>query len=381
MNNRKLVNWQGQMKVLPTHFRQSEDFFIHRLNDITRTLSDKYGYGLLSIPGENQGPDIRIREYSHGDMEINLYSCNAVTPSGHQINFDVTKDEKPFSKICSPLRETGGMAKEIVCWDIILTVDPFERVAVGELNPQESPPRHPDCDSLYSLYIAPVGKFNFSSFGAHYLVIGRIIRQGETYVNDNNYIPPCREMSAHPALVEYYKKFDRYIYKLQKSSLRIIEKVYSKPNGSELAVNIRALSETILRYIASIHFTFRNYNTAISPVIMVNYISSMAYHCFINMSCLPGVQKEELLRYFYQWSDITPGSFEDLLAKTLKIEYEHYNIRSIMVCLELFLRTMSELLEQLSHLEYIGQHKESLVVSALEVAQNTEQKKEWFVSK
>ncbi|MEG0518249.1 MAG: type VI secretion system membrane-associated complex protein TssK [Bacteroidales bacterium] len=380
MNNPKLVNWQEQMKVLPTHFRQSEDFFIHQLNDLSTIFSDKYGYGLLSMPGENKGPDIQIREDSAGDIEVSLYRCNAVTASGNRIHFIAANEDKPIRKIYSPAHEAPSRIKEMTCMDIILTVNPFERVAVGELNPHESPPRHPDCEELYSLHITPSGELNIPSFGAHYLVIGRILKQGEMYIADNNYIPPCREMQGHPELAEYYKKFDRQIYKLQKASLCIIGKVSNKPNGNELAASISLLSETIVKYIASIHFIFKNYSTSLAPVMITNYISTMAYHCFLMITSLSGIKKEELLRYFYEWSDITPGSFEELLANTLKIEYDHSNIRPLMLRLEVFLSTMSNLLERLSHLEYIGQHKESLVVSEREEDQNQEQKKDWFIT-
>jgi hypothetical protein len=69
------------------------------------------------------------------------------------------------------------------------------------------------------------------------------------------------------------------------------------------------------------------------------------------------------MKYFYEWSDITPGSFEVLLASNLVIMYEHDNIRTIMLQMESFLRIMSELWHKMSALEYIGQHKENIIVS------------------
>lgn len=69
------------------------------------------------------------------------------------------------------------------------------------------------------------------------------------------------------------------------------------------------------------------------------------------------------MKYFYEWSDVTPGSFEELLATTLNMIYEHTNIRTMMLQIESFLSVMSELWLKLSSLEYIGQHKDNIVIS------------------
>lgn len=364
MKKHKLVNWQGQMKMSPAHFRQTENYFIEELNDVRSLFLQKHDYGLLPLTSQNKEVEIRIREHISNQVEVNLYSCNAVTASGERINFNLSESEMPLSKTYSPQQESQEQNRETGYWDVILTVEPYERVAVGELDPMEEPPRHPDCESLYKLHIVPSGEFNMAAFGTHFLTIGKIRKEGERYLVDQNYIPPCRTMSSHPELVDYCKRFDALLYKLRKSSQNIIGKVNNRPNGSELAANIKLMSDAIFTYIASIHFKLKNFGTFIPPVLMTEYISSLASCCYVCLVRLPGIQKDELLKYFYEWSDVTPGSFEELLSGTMEIEYEHNNLRAVMVRLEMFINTFCELWEHLSRLEYIGQHKESLVVSA-----------------
>lgn len=363
MKKHKLVNWQGKMKVSPALFEQTENYFIAEQNDIRSLFLQKHDYGLLALTGQNKDVEIQIREHISGNVEVNLFNCNAVTASGERIDFNLTGNETPLSKTFSPEENAGRQGKSTTHWEIILTVDPYERVATGEINPLLTPVRHPDCESLYKLHIVPSDEVNMSAFGSHLITIGRIRKEGERYLADRNYIPPCRTMSAHPELVNYSKHFDRMLYDLRKSSQHIIAKVNNRPDGSELAANIRSISKTIFSYIASIHFRIKNFGTAIPPVLMTEYISMLASHCYTGLIFLPSVEKDELLKYFYEWSNVTPGSFEELMSNTMEIEYEHNNLRSIMVRLEAFINTLCELWEHLSRLEYIGQHKESFVIS------------------
>lgn len=380
MKKNKLVNWHGRMKLSPSHFQQTENYVIAQLSDCRSIFQQKYGYGLLPISESSQDVGIQIRESVSNHVEVRLHSCNAITASGERINFNISDNEEPLKKVYSPHQDKSGREAKVTHWDVILTVNPYERVLCGELDPSQEPPRHPDCDSFYKLDVVPSADINISALGSHFLTIGKIRKDGERYMVDANYIPPCVNMASHPDLADYCREFDASLYSIRKSAKDIISKVYNRPSGSELAVNIRVLSEMILKYIASIHFNLKNRGLSISPITMTEYISALASHCFVSLVCLPSVQKDELLKYFYEWSDVTPGSFEELLAETMDMEYDHNNIRSVMVRLSGFVNTLCELLERLSRLEYIGQHKESLVVSASGGAGRNEQRRGFMVS-
>ena len=87
--------------------------------------------------------------------------------------------------------------------------------------------------------------------------------------------------------------------------------------------------------------------------------------------------KEELLKYFYEWSDITPGTFETLLAENTSILYDHNNIRGVMVTTERFLYILNDLWVTLSQLEYIGKHKENIVVAERSKRQGDTSASKW----
>ncbi|MDR2809304.1 MAG: type VI secretion system membrane-associated complex protein TssK, partial [Tannerellaceae bacterium] len=88
-----------------------------------------------------------------------------------------------------------------------------------------------------------------------------------------------------------------------------------------------------------------------------------AHICFITLNFIPKKQREEMLQYFYEWSDVTPGNFVDLLTNVLESVYDHHNIRAGMERVNTLLSMLSSLLLKLSSLEYIGQHRENVVVA------------------
>ena len=383
MPKHKLVNWTGSMEMSDAHLRQTENFFLSAIADAAQLTLTNNSYGLLPSRTElSIYNGIRVNEHVTGHIEVQLYSCNAVTASGFRISFDADESGAPLIKSYSPSEDKNIRNRDVRQWDIILSVDPFSRTPVGDPDPQEVPPRHPDSESYYALYVMPAGEINTKEFGKHYLTIGRIRKDGERYTVDIQYIPPCVSMTAHPELKDYYNTFASMFSSIEKSSKNIIEKIHERSNKSSLAVNIQAVCHDILRYIARIYFDFRNKGRSAAPIEIVGYISSTAHIFYAALTLINSKQKEEMLKYFYEWTDVSPGSFEELLSATLDIIYEHDNIRAMMVRSEHFLRTVTELWERLAHLEFIGQHKESIVISehSQENGSNSGPKRSWSVT-
>ncbi|MCD8031658.1 MAG: type VI secretion system membrane-associated complex protein TssK [Bacteroides sp.] len=364
MSRIKQVNWVDSMEIRADQFIQSENFFLSAIADTAGLGLNGCNYGLLPAgTAADSYNGIRVNEHVTGHIEVNLYSCNAVTASGFRICFEAQENGGPLIKSYSPAQDTNVRNRDIRQWDIILSVDPFKRTPSGIPDPNEQPPRHPDCQSTYALYVMPAGEINTQEFGHHFLTIGRLRKDGERYVVDSQYIPPCASMSSHPDLTDYYNRFATMFSSLEKSSKAIIDKIQERANRSELAVNIQGMCRDLLLYIARIYFDFRNRGRLAPPVEIINYVASTAHTCYAALTLISSRQQEEMLKYFYEWTDVSPGSFKELLADTLEIMYEHDNLRAMMVRSENFLRTLSELWERLARLEFIGQHKESIVVS------------------
>lgn len=352
------------MELSDTHFRQTENFFLSAIADTARLGLDNHNYGLLpSHSRESVYNGIRVNEHITGHIEVQLYNCNAITGSGFRIEFDADESGAPLRKSYSPAEDKNIRNRDIRQWDIMLCADPFDRTPSGDPDPEETPPRHPDADSSYALHVMPAGDINTTKFGRHYLTIGRIRKDGERYAVDTQYIPPCASMASHPELLDYYNAFASMFSSIEKSSKAIIGKIHERSNKSDLAANIQTVCHDMLRYIARIYFDFRNKGRTSPPIEIANYVSSTAHAFYVVLTLINSRQKEEMLKYFYEWTDVPPGSFEELLSATLDMIYEHDNLRAMMVRSEHFLRTVTELWERLARLEFIGQHKESIIIS------------------
>jgi len=348
------------MDVEFRHLQQTENYFIERLGDNLATRLTGYNYGLLpSTDRRHSSGEFDISERVTGKVEIKLRSCNAITAGGYRICYN--PDHSEYLLYTHSFDEESNSTSDY--WDVILSVNPFERIPSGVPDEKENPPRHPDIVEQYKLSIAPRGHMNYEQLGSFHLIIGRIRQYAGRYEVDTNYIPPCTGMCSHPDLLKYYESFGSYLNDIERASKIIISKIRNRSQNSPLAHYIAIMCENMMRYISSIYFSYRNTGRDALPLEIVDYFSTLAHTCFISLDFVSKIEKEELLKYFYEWSDVTPGSFEELLSNTLSIIYDHNNIRSTMIQVESFLRIMSELWLRLSTLEYIGQHKENIVVS------------------
>jgi hypothetical protein len=374
-NKYNLVNWQESMDVGHRHLQQTENYFIERLGDNLATRLTSFNYGLLpSSDRRKSSTEFEINESITGKVEIRLRSCNAVTAGGYRISYNPVHTE--YLTYAHSFEETPDKPDnpDTKYWDVILSVSPFDRIPAGIPDEREYPPRHPDVREPYRLSIAAQGHTNYEQLGRYHLVIGRIRKYGKRYEVDSNYIPACTSMCSHPDLLKYYESFGGRLNDMEKASRLIISKIRNRTQNTPLAFHIAVICENIMRYISGIYFHYRNTGRDALPVEIAGYFSTLAHICSTSLDFISKTEKEELLKYFYEWSDITPGSFGELLSDTLSLRYDHHNIRPVMLQADSFLQVLSGLWLRLGALEYIGQHKENIVISERSYQQETKKK-------
>lgn len=374
---KKLVNWQGSMQLSAGTFIQTEDFFIESIRGCAAVNLTRYNYGLLPVKGYNDSADnIQIRSNATSSIDIRVTQCNAITSSGIRIDFNPTDENGALTKRFSPEQEGR---QDVDVWDVIIAVNPFNRIPTGELDPNETPPRHPDVEYAHSLHVVPTGEINTTQFGGHYLNIGRIRKEADRFVVDTYYIPPCSTMSSHTDLMSYHTQFATILTSIENSSKNIITKVNMGPENSELPANISSVCRDVMRYIASVYFAYRNKGLDLAPIETLEWVAGLAHAIHVNLCFMKGPHKEELLRYFYEWCDTSPGTFEQKLSDMLEMSYKHDKIRRSMLEAEAFLKMFAGLWEKMSSLEYIGQRKESMIISEKKLNTENERKDEWML--
>ena len=376
MERRLLVNWTDTMGVAPSDLRQTEDFFIELASSGMAARTEHYKFGLLPpVAGETESMDLNIKETVTGKLELCLRKIHAVTHGGYLIKYGAIAGEELSEKYLIE-DKTGNVAG----WDIVLSFNPYQRIPVGIPDEEELPLRHPDSDATFRIHILPMNEVNLMNLGGQQLIIGRVTKRGNAYVTEE-YIPPCTYMCAHPQLVKYYNRFASMMEALERCSREIINKIRHKKNPSPLAVNIEMLCHQIMDYISTVYFHFNNAGLYWTPFGMAECFSTLAHKLYVSFCFISSADKEEMFTYFCEWGEINPGMLEACISDVLGLRYNHYHIRESMEQTEYFMTTLSQLWEILSQLEYIGQRKESIIVSDKKLQGDKTRKKWTFIGK
>lgn len=357
-----LVNWEEGMSLTPNSFKMTENYFINGQCLGQEIHITNFNYGLLK-PSRNNHHSMCEIEVSHSvtdTIEVRLVRCHGITTGGFIINYEPNPMEYLSYKV--PAGElTNGSLSRTSYLNVIFSVNPYNRIPTGELDNEVLPPRYPEVRPEYKLYTLPVEQMQ-NGIDPYSLIVGRIRKDGDRYEIDYNYIPPCMTMLSDPDLTRYYGRFGVFFNNIEKASQDIVAKVVNRSDSSTMALNIAEICKNILQYSATSYFGYRNTGAYWAPIQVIGCFSNLAHLCFNTLNFMEKTEKEDVLKYFYEWSDTTPAQFESILSEAIEIKYEHDEIRSMMLIIEGFLSNFSELWMMLSSLEYIGKHKENIVV-------------------
>ncbi len=323
----KPVNWVDGMKLSSDHFVATDQFNQDFVRDANSVFISNFNYGLLPpFNGQRSSHDIEIIEKATNHIEVRVRHCNAITAEGCRIDISGSSNfDNQLSYTHYFGNDNAENARSAV-YNILLLVNPFERIPSGTPDPQDNPPRYPDISKSYSISILPASEMAPKATDNYHLTIGQLILENGRASINSNYIPPSSSMISHPVLTRYYELFSTQFNDLQLAAFKIIDKTAARESITPLGRNIRLLSEKLLDYIARIFFNYRNLAYQQSPVYVARYSSSLAHVFFTRIKLMESKEREEMLKYFYEWRDITPGNFEELMARNIELVYDQQYI-------------------------------------------------------
>ncbi len=371
------VNWIDGMKISQKHFLAQENCFLDAIRDTASFGINEYNYGLLPVKDNTTGNSIfDIYNSATNDVQLLIRQCHAITPAGYRIainELSINVSELPsFST-------TQLNTAEEEHFFIIISVNPFDRVPSGEFDPEETPPRHISSLPKYHIGLVPAHSVNNERTGGNYVVAGRVIFKAGMVNADAFFIPPCTCIHSHPALLNHYNEFARKIAGIQQFVMRIIQKNSFKNQNSVLAESIKSLCNVMLQQFAVNYFYYRNKVHQLPPVYMVNVFAQLAHAIYNAIEIISPKEKEEMFNYCYEWSDVAPHVLLSNLSAIVEINYNHHHTGEYMQMINTLLHNLFNITEKLSGLEYIGQHKENIVVKEQAVTQVVKDKKGWSV--
>ncbi|MBM7419848.1 MULTISPECIES: hypothetical protein [Chryseobacterium] len=370
------INWVDGMKVSQRHLNDQDNFLIDTIRDGNSLGITNYNYGLLPLSNEFTDKTIfDVHNTATNDVQLFIKNCSAVTLAGYRLEL---KDRRVSVKsLAKSLNlDENQMDGE---YYILISVNPFDKVPFGDIDPEEIPPRHPNSHANYHIELLPVSSLNSNHSGGNYLVVGKVDFKGNIAQVNTNFIPPCTSIQSHPVLIDYYNGFAKSIGNLQQYAFKIIQKASHKNQNTALALNVKALCTVLVNTFGDMYFQFRNIIPYQPPVFLIETFATLALRMYNSTQVLVPGELEEMLNYSLEWSEIAPHTLLNQLSTVAETNYDHHNSGEPLLYISQMLRSLETIFSKLSELDYIGQRRENIIVNEQEVSSNTNPKRGWSV--
>ncbi|AZA59851.1 MULTISPECIES: hypothetical protein [Chryseobacterium] len=370
------INWVDGMKVSQKHLNDQDNFLIDTIRDGNSLGITNYNYGLLPLSNEFTDKTIfDVHNTATNDVQLFIKNCSAVTLAGYRLEL---KDRRVSVKsLAKSLNlDENQMDGE---YYILISVNPFDKVPFGDIDPEEIPPRHPNSHANYHIELLPVSSLNSNHSGGNYLVVGKVDFKGNIAQVNTNFIPPCTSIQSHPVLIDYYNGYAKSIGNLQQYAFKIIQKASHKNQNTALALNVKALCNVLVNTFGDMYFQFRNIIPYQPPVFLIETFATLALRMYNSTQILVPGELEEMLNYSLEWSEIAPHTLLNQLSTVAETNYDHHNSGEPLLYISQMLRSLETIFSKLSELDYIGQRKENIIVNEQEVSSNTNPKRGWSV--
>ncbi len=374
-NTNYRVNWIDGMKINKGHFIESENALLSSLNNAIKKNITPINFGLL--PGFNDSEssiDVSISLDGQDSIAIVLNKCIAVTLGGHQIH--ITKETKELLEQSGYiLKHSYTINQEETEWYVVLKVNPFKNIPIGNADPEEEPPRHPYTLPEYTLDVLPKSQISKKELGLYHLTIGKVILVDNTPTLYEDFIPPCSSIQSHPDLKFTFTELNAFLNQMEAYSMHIIQKVHQKKQTNELAHMVLHLAERTLQYLNNNISESRLEDKYEPPISMISKQVSLARTIKSSLDIYIGTGKEDLLNYLTDWCDLNQGAFENVLIDMIDLEYVHTDINASLYKISSFTRLMLSLFKKLNELDYIGKKSDSNIFVKEEVVEKNDEVK------
>jgi hypothetical protein len=160
-------------------------------------------------------------------------------------------------------------------------------------------------------------------------------------------------------VLDFYNHVEKFFSKLELDLVSIIRKIRDKEQDTSLAMSVLYMSQKLLEFITRNHLRLRWELSDKEPVLLFAYLATAARVIRNSIDTIAAKDKEELLNYFTNWSELKQGEFEKLLVYCINFNYHH---TEILVSIEQFsevIQIIATLFDKLESLAYIGKKKET----------------------
>ena len=134
------VNWVNGMKMKKEHFVQQENAFEDKLKDTAGCFLTNYNYGLIPVRNNEESSFKAVFKVDKQKfLKATLFQVRALTEGGARIEILENINPREFSVDLSTYIENSKKEESGIHY-IVLSVDLFDRVPVGDLDGRRNRP-------------------------------------------------------------------------------------------------------------------------------------------------------------------------------------------------------------------------------------------------
>lgn len=354
------INWAHGLKVTSQHFFASHYSQTESLNREAGRNLTSYNYGLgEELEGIGSNLEIDVSGDTMSNLCVRLKSCNAITKGGLPIIYyeGLYGNEKPTASISE-----SDMQADDSEYMVLVSVDPYRMVPVGEPDPEEVPLHHPYVLPSIKLHIIPKSQVNKSFYSQNFLLVAEVCRQGNTYKINHQYIPPVQRSAYYDGIKTFISQLSRTLRSIKEDVKLIYSRNVADKRRDTLANNTFELCKAFNTFYNSKIFFIEQMAHEQPPIHLVQSVNELANGLNATLQSFSETEREKLLQYFYEWTNVTPSEFVTKIEKVTGLIYDHTDINQSLQTTGALITLLSRMFHKMSELEYIGMVRENIVV-------------------
>jgi hypothetical protein len=371
------VHWVDGMKITRNHLTAFEHFVTDQVRDSIGVGLTDYTYGVLPSNTAPSGITMQIHVDHAQQLHIRITACRALTLGGCRLEISERNAVELRTSVSQVLAEHQLPADKEYVLAVVLSVNSFKRIPAGEPISGEVPPRHPYSLPSYRISLIPFEQIDSADFYTNSLVVGKLRYRHQEFVNQTEYIPACTSVLSHVSLLNWYRIYGTLLLDIETNAFKIIQKVRTRNQNNSLSDSIYGLMERLVFAISALKTTYRWMVPQQPAAYLIESVLQIVHTCRATIGCLNDREREEMLAYFAEWSEVTPVVFDTHINTLTQLTYKHADVAPLLVAIEEFIRLLSDLLNKLSQLEYIGKRKGQVVYISENTVADDKPKPRW----
>ncbi|WP_346854008.1 hypothetical protein [uncultured Draconibacterium sp.] len=352
------VNWIDGMKINKNHFIATDLNVGQQIRNTYSSFINPYNYGLLlQNSAQKEGANVVLDIDNQGFVHAKVINCSAVTRGGIRIEIKENYFTDKELAESLPAVTLNAETNQKQAYYIALNVNINERVPFGVPNADEVPPRLPFILPGFHLSVHEVNNLN-TIRSENALVLGKLIFKGDKPELDEEYIPPCQTIYSHSKLVEYHAQLLKVLGQIEIDIISILKRIKDKKQSTNIAETVADVANSLLIFMDVYLIEFRNMAKYYPPVFIFEQMAALARNINNSINKQSTADREEMLNYIQDWSNLKQGEFEEMLVRAIEYKYDHDDISKSINGLAPFVNSISKVFNTLSNLDFIGKKKD-----------------------